>query len=313
MDFYHRKNSRQAAGQIAHQQPAYHRRTSLALPALAFLLALLATPALGAVAVGQQAPEISAQSWLNTQPLTLAGLRGQVTVVEFWATWCGPCRTSIPHLNELHQRFSPQGVTIIGLTNEDPRQVDVEGFARELDMQYPVAMGSQSINDYGVTGIPHAFVVNREGIVVWRGHPMAGLDQVIEEVLAGTFNNNPYANAQSRPAVMGSPLRGMLGESGQIHEGRYFESYTVSVNARETLRISAESAAFDTTLTVILPATGDLAPQEFNDDAAPGSGLARNLDSLLMVTPQESGTLQVIVSSYGARESGAFTLNIRKQ
>jgi len=132
--------------------------------------------------VGQPAPEIQAQYWLNAPALALQALRGKVVVVEFWATWCPPCRRSIPHLVELDKQYRPKGVVIIGLTNEP--KTTVEPFAREIGMTYPVGGGSSTASQYGVTGIPHAFVVDPSGRVVWEGHPMSGLDKAIEEQLA---------------------------------------------------------------------------------------------------------------------------------
>jgi len=131
--------------------------------------------------VGKEAPEIQAQYWLNAPALTLAALRGRVVVVEFWATWCGPCRQSIPHLVELDKQYRPRGVVIIGLTDEP--KATVEPFARQMQMTYAVGGGSSSSREYGVRGIPRVFVVDPSGQVVWEGHPMGGLDQAIEEQL----------------------------------------------------------------------------------------------------------------------------------
>jgi len=127
------------------------------------------------------APEIEAGYWINSEPLTLAGLRGKIVVVEFWATWCPPCRTSIPHLIEMHKRYGPEGVVFISLTNE-PQDV-VERFVKSMGMPYAVGGGSSTGRAYGVRGIPRAFVVDAEGRIVWEGHPMKDLDKAIEKAL----------------------------------------------------------------------------------------------------------------------------------
>ena len=127
------------------------------------------------------APEINATDWLNTKPLSLKMLRGKIVVVEFWATWCGPCRVSIPHLIKMNQKYRQKGVVLISLTNE-PRGT-VAPFAKKMKMDYPIGMGSTSGTAYGVRGIPHAFVIDPAGIVRWTGHPMNGLDEAVEKTL----------------------------------------------------------------------------------------------------------------------------------
>ncbi len=124
------------------------------------------------------APEVRADYWINTEALSLANLRGQVVVVEFWATWCPPCRVSIPHLIELNDRYADQGVVLVSLTNEPLRTV--EPFVEQMGMDYPIGGGSSTGGDYGVEGIPTAFIVDREGRIAWRGHP---LDQAMERAL----------------------------------------------------------------------------------------------------------------------------------
>ena len=135
--------------------------------------------------VGKAAPEISAKYWLNSQPLTLKGLQGKIVVVEFWATWCPPCRKSIPHLIELNKKFAEKGVVIMGLTDEP--QTKVEPFAKELGMDYAIGGECKSGGAYGVTGIPTAFILDTAGSVTWQGHPMnPEFEKALEEQLTKT-------------------------------------------------------------------------------------------------------------------------------
>lgn len=135
-----------------------------------------------AASTGPKAPEIQAAYWLNTAPLSLADLRGKIVVLEFWATWCPPCRTTIPHLVQMYKTYKDKGVVFVSLTNE-PRQT-VEPFVGKMGMVYPVGGGSPTGRVYGVRGIPHAFIIDPSGAVVWQGHPMGGLQEALERKLA---------------------------------------------------------------------------------------------------------------------------------
>jgi len=134
--------------------------------------------------VGRKAPEIHAQYWLNSPPLSLAALRGRIVIVEFWATWCAPCRKAIPHMIEMHEKSRGKGVVIISLTRESRSKV--ESFARQMGMTYAVGGGSRSGDPYGVRGIPHAFIVDPSGTIAWEGHPMGGLDAALERQIKKT-------------------------------------------------------------------------------------------------------------------------------
>ncbi len=141
---------------------------------------MMTNAAPGSKLVSQKAPEVSADKWINSKPLTLAGLKGKVVVVEFWATWCPPCRKSIPHLIEMSKHFGDK-VTIIGCTQESLDEV--QDFVKEQGMKYPIAVGCKSSGQYGVSGIPHAFVIGKDGKIAWEGHPMSGLDKAIEAAI----------------------------------------------------------------------------------------------------------------------------------
>lgn len=110
-------------------------------------------------------------------------LQGYVIVVEFWATWCGPCLQTIPHLNELHREYKDRGVLFIGISDEDAKTV-TNFMTNDLKMEYLVASsGSKVSRRYGITGIPHAFLVDPAGIIRWAGHPAADLESQLAKLV----------------------------------------------------------------------------------------------------------------------------------
>lgn len=134
--------------------------------------------------VGEAAPEISASDWVNSKkPLTLAGLKGKVTVVEFWATWCGACIECIPHLNELQRKYSGQNFQLVSLVLEGHQTMDP--FLTEHPVEYPIGLESSSLDGYGVNGIPWAFVIDQQGKIIWSGNSTSSeMDQAVARALA---------------------------------------------------------------------------------------------------------------------------------
>ncbi|RME76372.1 MAG: TlpA family protein disulfide reductase [Planctomycetota bacterium] len=150
------------------------------LAALGVAAFLLFSPrAEGLVKAGEKAPEISATTWFNVKGTpTLASLSkgAKAVVVEFWATWCPPCRRSIPHLNALHKELKDKGIRIVGLSDEDPNNPKVKSFIESMikaggKMDYIVGFGSDTGRLYGVRGIPTAAIVVN-GKIDWIGHPL---------------------------------------------------------------------------------------------------------------------------------------------
>lgn len=137
--------------------------------------------------LGDAAYPLTPLTWIKGEPTTIAA--GKVYVVEFWATWCPPCRESIPHLTQLQKQYKDQGVVFVGISNEDPATVKPFVASMGDRMDYTVAVDSTGAvtNGYmialGQGSIPTAFVVNAQGRVVWYGHPMDHIDKVLDIVL----------------------------------------------------------------------------------------------------------------------------------
>ena len=137
----------------------------------------------------------------------------KVYVIEFWATWCGPCKTSMPHLSELQQMYKDKGVTIIGVSDETEKKVaDFIGSGDwPQKTQYVIATDNErkTSNAYmraaGQNGIPTAFIVGKTGQVEWIGHPM-GMDQPLADIVSGDWDveaaKAEFAKAQAFDKMM---------------------------------------------------------------------------------------------------------------
>jgi len=128
---------------------------------------------------------------------------GKVYIVEFWATWCGPCRTSIPHLTGVAHKYKDKNVVVVGISKEEAGVAKPFVEKQGAKMDYNVAVDpTRNVSDgymkaFGYSGIPHAFIVDGEGKIAWNGHPMADMEQVLDEVLAGTFDAAVYARKKA--------------------------------------------------------------------------------------------------------------------
>lgn len=193
------------------------------------------------LAIGDKAPALSINKWVKGEPVT-SFQKGNVYVVEFWATWCGPCRKSIPHLTEIQSTFKGKGVTVIGVSSGETNGLaDVEPFVKKMGdkMVYTVAFDEQGqtskawMEASGQEGIPTSFIVNQEGRIAWIGHPMAGLDEVLAKVVDKSFDlDKAAADAKKasaaaaaeakRMAEIESKLRPLMGEVRQnMQSGDY--------------------------------------------------------------------------------------------
>lgn len=128
--------------------------------------------------VGQKLPNLTL-NYVGTKP----DIEGKPLLLEFWATWCPPCRQSIPHLNEIYAKYKDRGLVVVGVTDE-PNAV-IRKFQKDVPMDYAVATDTdgQLGEKMDISSIPHAFLVGKDGKIVWDGHPMEMREEDIEKIL----------------------------------------------------------------------------------------------------------------------------------
>jgi len=147
--------------------------------------------------IGDAAFSLKDLEWVKGNPVKIEP--GKIYIVEFWATWCPPCRTSIPHLTDVAHKYKEKNVLAVGISKEDIDVVRPFVDKQGAKMDYNVAVDPTKnvtkgyMTAFGYRGIPHAFIVDDEGKVVWHGHPMADMESVLDKVLAGTFDAMVYA------------------------------------------------------------------------------------------------------------------------
>ena len=129
---------------------------------------------------GNLAPNFSLPL-LDGKSLELSTYRGKVVLLDFWATWCDPCRDEIPHFVDLQNKYASQGLQIIGISMDDGPE-PVRPFYQQFKMNYPVVMGNAKIGDLygGILGLPVAFLIDRDGRVSAK-HIGAADPSVIEK------------------------------------------------------------------------------------------------------------------------------------
>lgn len=146
----------------------------LSVLAGALTVGVLLSDDLVRVEVGGQAPDFTATNLVTGDTVTLADYRGEVVLLNVWATWCAPCRVEMPSIERLHEKLGPEGLKVVAVSVDagDPRMITE--FARQLNLSFNILHDeSQHIEvAYQTTGLPETFVIDRQGkIVHWQIGP----------------------------------------------------------------------------------------------------------------------------------------------
>lgn len=140
---------------------------SLFAPCAALAMALIILPvSSGAVETGAMAPAVTAVDG-NDRPVDLAALRGKAVYVDFWASWCAPCRRSFPWMNAMHEKYAAKGLAVIAI-NVDRKRVDADRFLAHVPAHFAIAYDAEgrTPNAYAIKGMPSAVLIDSLGRVV---------------------------------------------------------------------------------------------------------------------------------------------------
>jgi thiol-disulfide isomerase/thioredoxin len=147
--------------------------------------ALLATPAL-AVAPAGPAPKFQLAS-LAGKPVNLDQYKGQVVMLNFWASWCGPCREEMPILEKLHAKYKPMGFTMIGV-NVEPDSAEAAKWLKATPVTFPILFDTKSEVSklYSVASMPSTVIIDRKGNLRWlhRGYKAGDENEYLNQIRA---------------------------------------------------------------------------------------------------------------------------------
>lgn len=222
-------------------------RMTRLLAALAAAMVLTAVQVVqsATVKVGSPAPALQVAKWVQGE--AVKGFeKDKVYMVEFWATWCGPCVASIPHVNDLHKKFKDKGFVVIGQNVWEEDESEIPKFMKRMGdkMSYRVALDDKSkmkkgamaetwMQAAGQNGIPAAFLVDKTGKIAWIGHPMTLKESTIEQLLAGTFDIKKAAADQEAETKREEMMEGLRKQLAEAVQGSKWDDAEAALAAME--------------------------------------------------------------------------------
>jgi len=129
------------------------------------------------------APDFTLES-LDGKNLRLSDLRGKAVLLNFWATWCGPCKIETPWLVELQNEYGAQGLQVVGVAMDDSGKEDIAKFAKDMGVNYPVLLGKEAVGDAygGVPALPESFFIGRDGKIVDKIIGLKGKGEIEDSI-----------------------------------------------------------------------------------------------------------------------------------
>lgn len=150
-------------------------------------------------AKGKMAPDFSLQD-LEGKPVKLSDLRGKAVLLNFWATFCGPCKVEMPWLIELQNKYGPQGLQIVGVALDDSGKDTIEKFAKTMGVNYMILQGQDSVGDaYGAVGLPATYFIDRNGKIIDSALGLVSRSEIEDDIKKALTDTK--ADAQTASAA----------------------------------------------------------------------------------------------------------------
>jgi len=132
---------------------------------------------------GKPAPDFSLAS-LDGATLKLSDYRGKAVLLNFWATWCEPCKIEMPWFVDLQKKYGPQGLQILGVAMDDASNKEIADFAKKMGVNYPIMIGKEAVGDQygGLPYLPSTFYIDREGKVVDRVYGLISRSEIEADI-----------------------------------------------------------------------------------------------------------------------------------
>src|ERR1700716_4564188 len=152
------------------------------------------------IAKSTVAPDFSLES-LEGKTMRLSDFRGKAVLLNFWATWCGPCKIEMPWFIELQQKYGSQGLQVVGVAMDDASKEDIAKFAKDMGVNYPVLIGKEAVGDSygGIPALPETFFIGRDGKVVDKILGLRGKAE-IEDAIKKALNTQPTQARAPQPS-----------------------------------------------------------------------------------------------------------------
>lgn len=152
--------------------------------------------------VGKTAPDFQLKD-INGKVVKLSDFRGKAVVLNFWATWCPPCKVEIPWFEDLQQRYGNQGLQVVGVALDDSSDADIAKFAQDMKMNYPVLLGKEETSDLygGVEALPTTFYIDRNGKIITSVPGLIDRKEIEDNIVKALNTKTEAASNHTVPAT----------------------------------------------------------------------------------------------------------------
>jgi thiol-disulfide isomerase/thioredoxin len=148
---------------------------------------------------GKVAPDFALQD-LQGKQVKLSDFRGKAVLLNFWATWCGPCKVEMPWFVELQKQYGPQGLQIVGVALDDSGKDAIQKYANEMGVNYTILQGQDSVGDaYGAIGLPTTYFIDRDGKIIDSASGLVSRSEIEDNIKKALSEGNAAQTANNQP------------------------------------------------------------------------------------------------------------------